>query len=691
MSLYNLLTEDNFFDVQLFVLVSEEDYTSTSVRKRLQYKCKEVANMLSKRQYHILTFIIERETFVQIHNLATHFNVSERTIQYDLEYIEDMASKLALTIQRNKYDGIKITTSSEQLKAVEPQYLSTSIHYSKDERLLYITLKLFESTTPTASQVLATMVSVTRRTIVEDLKRVQQWLEEHDLQLKYEKNKGFLIKGDENAYRKAYAEMVHEYFQTHTHQMGHHLFSNHELEQIRLSVASVLIDANYQLVQSAIDGLIYHILIAIHRANEDFIFEIPDKEYKKLQKTEQFQIALKIKAQLEQIFKLHFPKSEAAFITLHLLGAKTSEVNRYHREIDDLDILTEQLIERMSGDLGLDLMSDSKLLYGLVVHLRPAIHRLKFDMTHDNPLKEEIILQYKQLIEGIKKHIWGIEETYNIEFDDNELTYITLHFASAIERISTVTTNKIKVVLLCGSGVGTSQLLKSRIGHIYPELEVVDAYSIYEIDDSMLKHEGVDYIISTVPFNQVTVPVIRVSPFLDKNDRIQLNEIINHSREQYIDDLRGIGPTLEQVLPQSRILTQQPVLARDDAIKQAVSTLEKDGVVDKAYATDIIQQLDTFGPYMVISPHIALIHAKHDHVQQPVGFSLIQYENGVHFSHDQYDPVYIVITLATAQPQIHLNALRQLSTLIMDEAAREAVFSGDITAIMEHIKHVSQL
>ncbi|MDN8848998.1 PTS sugar transporter subunit IIA, partial [Staphylococcus aureus] len=69
---------------------------------------------------------------------------------------------------------------------------------------------------------------------------------------------------------------------------------------------------------------------------------------------------------------------------------------------------------------------------------------------------------------------------------------------------------------------------------------------------------------------------------------------------------------------------------------------------------------------------------------------MIQYENGVHFSHDQYDPVYVVITLATAQPQIHLNALRQLSTLIMDEAARAAVFSGDITAIMQYIKHVSQ-
>lgn len=61
--------------MQFFVLVGEVDYTSITIGKRLQYKCKEVANMLSKRQYHILMFIIERETFVQIHNLATHFNV----------------------------------------------------------------------------------------------------------------------------------------------------------------------------------------------------------------------------------------------------------------------------------------------------------------------------------------------------------------------------------------------------------------------------------------------------------------------------------------------------------------------------------------------------------------------------------------------------------------------------------------
>lgn len=675
--------------VQLFGLRDERDYTPIINSKRLQYICKEVARVLSKRQHHILTFLLERESFIPIHQLATQFNVSERTIQYDLEYIESMAQKLDLTIFRNKNTGIKIETTMP-LNDMTNRYTATSIHYSKEERIRYIILKLFESNIPTSSQSLANMVSVTRRTIVDDLKSVQIWLASYNLKLTYIKNKGFIIEGEETHYRKAYASCVHEYFQNHTHQIGHKLFSNKELEDIRLAVTSVLFEANYQLVQSAIDGLIYHILIAIHRAKEKFVFEIPEVEYEKLAKTDQFRVALLIKASLEEKFEIHFPKSEAGFITLHLLGAKTSEMNYASEDVDDLEILTEQLIERISADLGLDLLNDSKLLNGLIVHLRPAIHRLKFDMTHKNPLTDEIHQQYHHMIERLQHHIWGIEENYQICFNRDELAYITLHFASAIERISAITTNAIKVVLLCGSGVGTSQLLKSRIRHIYPELEIVDAYSIYEINETLLKHEGVDYIISTVPFEHESIPVLHVSPFLDKNDRKQMNDIINISREKYVNDIKGLGPTLQDVLPGNRILTCQPSLSRNEAIKQSVGALVDDQIVDDIYAEEIIEQLDAFGPYMVISPHIALLHAKPTHVKGSVGFSIVHYKGGIHFEHNQYDPVFIIVTLATAQPQIHLNALRQFSELVMDEQYRNKLFLGDMNEIMHCINEVSQ-
>lgn len=113
-------------------------------------------------------------------------------------------------------------------------------------------------------------------------------------------------------------------------------------------------------------------------------------------------------------------------------------------------------------------------------------------------------------------------------------------------------------------------------------------------------------------------------------------------------------------------------------------------VVDCIYADEIIEQLNAFGPYMVISPHIALIHAKPTHVKGTVGFSLTHYQKGVRFGHEQYDPVYIIVTLATAQPQIHLNALRQLSELIMNDKTRNILLSGNIEAIMHCINEVSQ-
>jgi activator of the mannose operon (transcriptional antiterminator) len=94
----------------------------------------------------------------------------------------------------------------------------------------------------------------------------------------------------------------------------------------------------YQLVQSAIDGLIYHILIAIHRTKEAYTFKIPKSEYERLSQTDQFQIATVIAQRLEAIFDIQFPTSEAAFITLHLLGAKSAEENAMIERTDNLEL-----------------------------------------------------------------------------------------------------------------------------------------------------------------------------------------------------------------------------------------------------------------------------------------------------------------------------------------------------------------
>lgn len=88
-----------------------------------------------------------------------------------------------------------------------------------------------------------------------------------------------------------------------------------------------------------------------------------------------------------------------------------------------------------------------------------------------------------------------------------------------MERVVTNKQLMIKVVLLCGSGIGTSQLLKSKLNHLYPEFNIWDAYSIYQLDEKQLIQNNIDYVISTVPCDISVVPVINVDPFINGQSR----------------------------------------------------------------------------------------------------------------------------------------------------------------------------
>ncbi|RZH78974.1 PRD domain-containing protein, partial [Staphylococcus aureus] len=90
-----------------------------------------------------------------------------------------------------------------------------------------------------------------------------------------------------------------------------------------------------------------------------------------------------------------------------------------------------------------------------------AIHRIKYDMLQPNPLRQDVMRRYPQIIEAVSKPISPIEQDADIRFKEDELTYITIHFASSLESVATHTQSTIKVDLLCVSGIGTAHLLKS--------------------------------------------------------------------------------------------------------------------------------------------------------------------------------------------------------------------------------------
>ncbi|GAA0592148.1 BglG family transcription antiterminator [Virgibacillus siamensis] len=651
--------------------------------------------MLSPRQRNIINHMLQDKGFITIKKLAGIFQVSERSIQYDLETIEYYAESLEAQVIRNKRLGVRLIASPalEQQFSDDNEDSSLHVHLSPEERREKILITLFETLKPVSSNQFATLLSVSRRTIVDDLKEVQSWLFEHGLDLEYLQNKGFRIKGSEKSFRESYVEVLTQHYQSGVFPSELQFLSSSEIALINRSIDRALDGKQHNIVQTARDGLVFHLAITIHRIRNNFQINMPEQELAKMRREPEFGVAKRIQQAVEEKFSLEFPESETGYITLHLLGAKPADLEP-SEDIQEHNTLTDTLktfIRHVSGYMGVDLNNDLQLLKGLTVHLKPAIYRLRFNMRNENPLKQEVQKSYPNIIAAVQSNVTLLENAFGVHFNEDELAYIAMHVGSAIERKFEKTRYELRVVLVCASGVGTSQLLKSKIENYYPELNVYDSFSVYDIENDYFAANKIDLVISTIPTPEFPVPVVKVSPFLTKEDRNKLNSILNSEREKAIEKGLSSGPALNELLLADSVKWNIEASNVEEALRQSVKPLIAKGIVTDEYETAIIEQFRVNGPYMVIDKGVALPHAKPSTGVREPGFSFIRLKHPVTFGHSVNDPVLFVICLATTDAHIHLNALRQLTIMLQDHDGMERLLNGDEHMLLEQVNQVSQL
>ncbi|MDY0393744.1 PRD domain-containing protein [Virgibacillus halophilus] len=233
-----------------------------------------------------------------------------------------------------------------------------------------------------------------------------------------------------------------------------------------------------------------------------------------------------------------------------------------------------RFIEKVSLQFGVDLTHDELLKKSLLVHLRPAIYRMQFHLRNKNPLREEIHQRYPDIVAAVSLHIGVIEHEFKVMFNEDEKAYIALHIGSAIERKMEYRDRKIRAVLVCASGVGTSQLLKSRIERFYRDIDVVTVCSVYELQDENLRKNQIDWIISTVSISDIKIPVILVSPFLVKEDRKKIGRKLEIEREK-ANQSDQAELNLNELLPEKRILWEVEEKDWEESIKKGSKLVGK--------------------------------------------------------------------------------------------------------------------
>ena len=91
------------------------------------------------------------------------------------------------------------------------------------------------------------------------------------------------------------------------------------------------------------------------------------------------------------------------------------------------------------------------------------------------------------------------------------------------------------------------------------------------------------------------------------------------------------------------------------------------------------------GPYIVVAPHLALLHSRpEDGVLQP-GFALVTLRRPVPFGNRSNDPVSLVISIAAVDATSHRQALHQLAAILADPANVQAIIRSESAAEIQNI------
>ena len=123
-----------------------------------------------------------------------------------------------------------------------------------------------------------------------------------------------------------------------------------------------------------------------------------------------------------------------------------------------------------------------------------------------------------------------------------------------------------------------------------------------------------------------------------------------------------------------------------DAVRLAGAALAASGAATEAYADDMIRMIDEHGPYVVIAPGLALAHSRPGPTVLADGLAVVTLTHGVDFGHPYNDPVSVVIGLATASTESHLEAVAAVANVFNDPTSvgrlQAATSYEDVRAVL---------
>ena len=210
----------------------------------------------------------------------------------------------------------------------------------------------------------------------------------------------------------------------------------------------------------------------------------------------------------------------------------------------------------------------------------------------------------------------------------------------------------LKVAIVCPHGSATSKVLMNRIQSILPNHHLFGPYSISEFE-AMRSHTVFDKVITTLSLGLEDEIVVNPMLSLDDQDRIERliwNATYQKQCSRVLDTYRVTQQehlTLSMLIKPHQLILEHSVTSWKQAIHMASQPLLSEGRIKSSYVEKMIWAVDHLGPYMVILPSIAFVHAAPDDGVMRNGISCLRLKEPLLFGEKKSVDVRVIIVIAS--------------------------------------------
>lgn len=375
---------------------------------------------------------------------------------------------------------------------------------------------------------LSRILFVSKGVLSADIKSVEEEIRAFQLTIKKRPYYGIKVEGSEVNRRVCLANQVLKKLG----ECGILEENNFQLERISLVVDEITDAENYHINPSAYQNLIIHIAIAISRIKNDCYVPVTEENLSSIRTNTGYPIAEKIASAIEKQFQVVLPEVEIAYIAIHLAGKQLLAGVEGDDSLvisDEVWAIVQQMTEVIWSAYRFDFRNDLELQMNLARHVVPLSVRLKYHMSVNNPLLKDIKVRFSLAYSMAIDACSILNNAYKTRVSEDEIGYIALAFALALERHKTEIPKK-NILVVCASGMGSARLLEWRCWEEFgPYINTIQFCDVARIN--RMDFTDIDYVFSTVPINRsLPVPVRQVSNFLDTNDITAMRNVFHNER-----------------------------------------------------------------------------------------------------------------------------------------------------------------